>query len=73
MKTLMITDEVYKKLAAVKGERSFSELLDEILADAKNERNIRLKRFFGVISDREADQMRKNVAEFRRNFKVRPL
>ena len=73
MKTLMITDEVYRKLAAVKGERSFSELLDEILAAVKKERNARLTKFFGILSNKEADEMRKNVAEFRRNFKVRPL
>lgn len=73
MKTLMITDEVYRKLAEVKGGRSFSELLDEILASVKKERNERLRRFFGILSDKEADEMRKNVAEFRKNFKVRPL
>ncbi len=73
MKTLMITDEVYRKLAVVKGGRSFSELLDEMLAGAKKERNARLARFFGILSDKEAVEMRNNVAEFRRNFKVRPL
>lgn len=73
MKTLMITDDVYRKLAAVKGKRSFSELLDDILTEAKKERNVRLAKFFNILNDKEADEMRKNVAEFRKNFKVRPL
>jgi predicted CopG family antitoxin len=69
----MITDEVYGRLAMIKGERSFSELLSEILSEVKKERNIRLMKFFGILSDKEADEMKKNVAEFRKNFKVRPL
>jgi predicted CopG family antitoxin len=68
----MITDEVYRKLSLIKGERSFSELLDEILTEVKSERNARIMKFFGIIGDNEANEIRKNVVEFRKSFKVRP-
>lgn len=31
MKTITVSDEVYRKLVALKGERSFSEVIDELI------------------------------------------
>jgi len=32
MKTITITDEVYRKLVAIKGDRTFSQVIDELIA-----------------------------------------
>ncbi|QGA54309.1 antitoxin [Sulfolobus sp. E5-1-F] len=51
MKTIMIRDDVYKKLVEIKGDRSFSEVIDELIEDSKEVRNRRLMRFFGILSE----------------------
>ncbi len=32
MKTITIADEVYRKLVAIKGDRTFSQVIDELIA-----------------------------------------
>lgn len=51
MKTIMVRDDVYKKLVEIKGDRSFSEVIDELIKDSKEVRNRRLMRFFGILSE----------------------
>ncbi|MCL4379856.1 antitoxin VapB family protein [Candidatus Marsarchaeota archaeon] len=71
MKTLMITDDVYMKLAALKGKKSFGAAIDELIVESRAAKKNKLKKYFGILSDSEADEMRASIMEVRKNFKVR--
>ncbi|MFP3203598.1 MAG: antitoxin VapB family protein, partial [Sulfolobus sp.] len=34
MKTIMIRDDVYKKLVEIKGDKSFSEIIEELIEES---------------------------------------
>ena len=68
-KQIMVSDEVYEALKREKDGRSFSEIIKErVIARAKKPN---IMEFFGTISNREANRLRKASREFRRNFKPR--
>lgn len=71
MKTIMIKDTVYRKLSEVKNSKSFSELLDELVEESKTSKLSRLKKYIGIITEKEADSMEKASKKFRREFKAR--
>ncbi len=71
MKTLMISDETYAKLAAVKGKKSFTELLSELVDRAKLTRTDEIMAFAGIIDDEEAKILHKTVSDVRKNFRSR--
>ena len=64
MKTLMIRDEVYKKLKAIKKEKeSFSDLLERLVESVDNK--IKLEKFFGILSEEEAEKLELETTEVR--------
>ena len=71
MKTIIIKDTVYRKLSEVKNSKSFSELLDELVEESKTSKLSRLKKYIGIITEKEADSMEKASKKFRREFKAR--
>lgn len=71
MKTIMIEDRVYRKLRSVKGTKSFSKLLDALVDESMNIKKARLRRYFGSISDEQAERMQYAIGEIRKNFRVR--
>ncbi len=71
MKTIMIKDQVYKKLAKLKGSKSFSELLDGMADESRTARMEALEKIRGILTDKEANAMRARIKEMRKNFKVR--
>lgn len=71
MKTIMISDETYQKLAAIKGKKSFTVLLSELAEKAKQTKLKDLERFFGIMSNDEAEWLEKFITDRRRNAKVR--
>jgi predicted CopG family antitoxin len=71
MKTIMISDETYRKLSSIKGEKSFTELLSE-LVDRLKQTNIKnIMDFAGIINDEEAEALQKTVNKIRKRAKAR--
>jgi predicted CopG family antitoxin len=70
MKSIMISDETYNKLAAIKGKKSFTELLSEMADKVKGTKLSDIEQFFGIMSTEEADELQKFVAKRRKQFKV---
>jgi predicted CopG family antitoxin len=73
MKTIMIQDTVYRKLAVLKKKRSFSEVLEELVEESKAVKQARLRRYFGIVKDEDAKTMKAKAAKIRSELEVRPL
>ena len=74
MKTIMIQDTVYKDLSAVKGDKSFSELFEELLDSAKESKAYKmglLNTILGTMTRAQADKSLLTIKKLRANFKVR--
>jgi len=69
MKTITISDEVYEKLVRIKGKKSFSAIIDELI-----KRNVE-KRIDMLIKSAEKtgyeDELEKISKEIRKSFRVR--
>ena len=66
MKTIMIRDDVYKKLVEIKGDKSFSEVIEELIEESVSLRKKKLERYFGILSEEEAKEILKAIEESRR-------
>ncbi len=74
MKTVMITDTVYNDLSTVKGEKSFSELFEELLKSARESKAYKMELFnsiLGTMTREQADKTLVAIKKLRANFKVR--
>lgn len=71
MKTIMIQDEVYKKLSKIKGKRSFSQLLDALSENSEVAKKEAFRKVFGLITAKEAKAAMKRIKENRKHAKVR--
>ncbi|MEJ2781033.1 antitoxin VapB family protein [Stygiolobus sp. CP850M] len=65
MKTIMIKDEVYKKLVEIKGDKSFSDVIEELIEESLSLRKKRLERYFGILSKEDAEELIKKIKEMR--------
>ncbi|MFP3233016.1 MAG: antitoxin VapB family protein [Sulfolobaceae archaeon] len=65
MKTIMIRDEVYKKLVEIKGDKSFSDVIEELIEESLSLRKKRLERYFGILSKEDAEESMKKIKEMR--------
>ncbi len=69
MKTITISDDVYEKLVRIKGSKSFSAVIDELI-----KKNVE-KRIEMLIKSAEKtgyeDELERISKEIRRSFKVR--
>ena len=66
MKTIMISDEAYMKLVAIKGSKSFTELISEIVDAVKSKRNANIMKFAGILSKKEAEEAKRIARDIRR-------
>lgn len=67
MKTIMIRDDVYKKLVEIKGDKSFSEIIEELIEESLILRRRRkLEKYFGILNGEEAEEMMKEIKEVRK-------
>ena len=66
MKTIMIRDDVYRKLVEIKGDKSFSEVIEELIEESVSLRKKKLERYFGILSEEEAKEILKAIEESRR-------
>jgi len=67
-KTITISDDVYYELLRIKGNKSFSEVLRELLREREGNAHI-LKRIFGVLSEKEYEEFKKSLEEIEEEFK----
>ena len=66
MKTIMIRDDVYRKLVEIKGDKSFSDVIEELIEESVSLRKKKLERYFGILSEEEAKEILKAIEESRR-------
>lgn len=71
MKTIMLSDEAYKKLASIKDGRSFTELISELVDEVKHTKLANIEEFFGIISEQEAKSLYKITKQVRSRAKRR--
>lgn len=73
-KVITISVYVIEKLSKLKGNKSFSQVIDELIkyCDKNSEGRVEaLDLIFEILSEEEARELGKGVEEFRKNFKVR--
>jgi Uncharacterized ACR, COG1753. len=66
MKTIMIRDDVYKKLVEIKGDKSFSEIIEELIEESLTLRRRKLEKYFGILNEEEAEEIMKEIEEARK-------
>jgi len=68
MKTIMIRDDVYNKLARIKGNKSFSDIIEELIEESISLRRKKIEKYFGILKDDEAKELKKEIYEIRKNL-----
>ena len=71
MKTLMISDDAYAKLASIKGKKSFTDLILDITERVKQTNRTEIMRYAGILNDEEAEAMQRSVKRTRKAFNGR--
>ena len=71
MKTIMISDETYEKLAVIKGKKSFTVLLSEMADKLKQTNKEEILKFAGIMDEKGADELQKIVAGIRKRARAR--
>ncbi|ASJ17416.1 antitoxin [Thermococcus chitonophagus] len=67
VKTITISDDVYEELVRIKGNRSFSELLRDLLRERKGNIDV-LKHICGIFSEEEYEETKKRLKEIEEEF-----
>ncbi len=67
VKTITIADDVYAELVKIKGNRSFSEVIRDLLRK-RRENSEALLRIFNVLSDDEAVEAKRKIEDVKRSF-----
>ena len=73
-KVITISDDVYDKLSKLKGNKSFSQIINELIEYYNKNRKGRVEALdiiLGIINEKDAEELEKEVKELRKNFKVR--
>ena len=69
MKTITISDDVYWKLVSIKGDRSFSKVIDDLIRSSVS---LRAQKILEVtIESENVDELENIMKEIRRSFRVR--
>jgi len=66
MKTILIRDDVYKKLNEIKGNKSFSDIIEELIEESLSLRKKKLEKYFGILSKEEAEELEREIKEMRK-------
>jgi len=67
MKTIMIRDDVYNKLARIKGDKSFSDIIEELIEESISLRRKKIEKYFGILKE-EAEELKKEIYEMRKDL-----
>jgi len=65
MKTIMIRDDVYRKLNKIKGNKSFSDIIEKLIEESLSLRKKKLEKYFGILSEEEAKELEREIKEMR--------
>jgi predicted CopG family antitoxin len=68
MKTIMIRDDVYNKLPKIKGNKSFSDIIEELIEESISLRRKKIEKYFGILKEEEAEELKKEIYEMRKNL-----
>ena len=71
MKTIRIDDETYKKLKNMKGDKSLSKFLSISAGNAKHGSKDSIKRFYGVLTEKDGELWEKAIMDSRNNMRER--
>jgi predicted CopG family antitoxin len=66
MKTIIVKDDVYRKLNEIKGNKSFSDIIEELIEESLSLRKKKLKKYFGILSKEEAEELEREIKEMRK-------
>jgi predicted CopG family antitoxin len=64
----MIRDDVYNKLAKIKGNKSFSDIIEELIEESISLRRKKIEKYFGILKEEEAEELKKEIYEMRKNL-----
>ncbi|RLI75881.1 antitoxin [Archaeoglobales archaeon] len=67
VKTVTIADDVYEELIRIKGNRSFSEVIRELLKSRKGNAEALMK-IFGVLSEEEYMKVKSEIDALKEDF-----
>jgi predicted CopG family antitoxin len=65
MKTIVIRDDVYRKLSEIKGNKSFSDIIEELIEESLSLRKKKLEKYFGILSEEEAEELEREIKEMK--------
>ncbi len=68
MKTITIRDDTYRRLASLKGGKSFSDAIDELI---RKDISRRIEMVINLSEDYGGSELEEVIAEIRRNFRLR--
>jgi predicted CopG family antitoxin len=68
VKVISLSNEAYEKLSSIKRDRSFSEVVVELVEKRKGKK--KLSDFFGVWKDADTDKIKKMIKEDRKRSKL---
>jgi len=66
MKTITVRDDVYRKLNEIKGNKSFSDIIEELIEESLSLRKKKLDKYFGILSKEEAKELEREIKEMRK-------
>jgi predicted CopG family antitoxin len=55
----MIRDDVYNKLPKIKGNKSFSDIIEELIEESISLRRKKIEEYFGILKEEEAEELKK--------------
>jgi len=50
----------------IKGDKSFSEIIEELIEESLTVRRRKLEKYFGILSDKEAEEVMNEIKEARK-------
>jgi len=66
MKTIIVRDDVYRKLNKIKGDKSFSDIIEDLIDESLSLRKKKLEKYFGILSEEEAKELEREIKEMRK-------
>ena len=62
----MIKDDVYRKLNEIKGNKSFSDIIEELIEESLSLRKKKLEKYFGILNEEEAKELEREIKEMKK-------
>jgi len=63
MKTIIIRDDVYRKLNKIKDNKNFSDIIEELIEESLSLRKKKLEKYFGILSKEGAKEVEREIKE----------